>query len=409
MPNGWATVALGTLITKRDDFTQVVPDAQYKVVGVQRSGWGLVDREPIRGDGMKFSKLMELEEDNLVYRTITAFEAPSTVVGPAFAGAYVTPQTFPVFRIEASRLLPAYMKLLTTSPRFHNDMADRCTGTVLRRKTISVGAFCSIPIALPSLAEQHRIIDLIGALDDAIEIADELTTAVMSAQTATLASLYWSLDSEITTASSLMTYMIGGSWGENPFVAECPTIALGPSAFAGWAADVDPAKGSERSLSAKKLAARALAKDDIIIERSGGSPTQPVGRVIRAGSNFPNTVHSDFMRLVRVDSEKAEPSFVFWALRMRYSLGDTVVFQKQTTNIRNLNITDYLDSPFRLPRDRRDQMAFSDLGEALSFAVEETRNYGTSLRTLRTNVLAACLGGEHEIPTSYDEVMGVIA
>ena len=103
MREGWEQVALGELTTKRVDFTPVVASTEYPVVGVQRSGWGLLARDAVRGDSMKFSKLMRLNANDLVYRMITAFEAPSAVVDASFDGTYVTPQTFPVFRIDSSR------------------------------------------------------------------------------------------------------------------------------------------------------------------------------------------------------------------------------------------------------------------------------------------------------------------
>ena len=171
MRDGWVETTLGDVSEKRTDYTAVDPDESYVILGVQRSGWGFVERDPIKGSAQKFTKLMRLDESDLVYRTITAFEAPSAVAGPEQAGRFVTPQTFPVFRIDKGRMLPAYMSLLTTWPSFHQEMASRCTGTVLRRKTLSVSAFESIPVTLPTLPEQQRIVDLVGAVDDAIRTA----------------------------------------------------------------------------------------------------------------------------------------------------------------------------------------------------------------------------------------------
>lgn len=193
MRDGWRQTTLGEVATRRKDFTPVVADALYRVVGVQRSGWGLVDRPPVRGDSMKFDKLLELHTDDLVYRTITAFEAPSAVVLSEFDGAFVTPQTFPTYAIDRDHLLPGYMALLTTAPEFHEAMSTRCVGSVLRRKTLSQGAFESIPIALPPLDEQRRVVDLIAAVDDAVEAAeaeadtaktarDEMLTAMLAAR-----------------------------------------------------------------------------------------------------------------------------------------------------------------------------------------------------------------------------------
>lgn len=171
MRDGWEDVQLGDLVNRRRDFTSVDREAKYTILGVQRSGWGFVDREPITGSHMKFTKLMRLACDDLVYRTITAFEAPSAVAGPAQAERFVTPQAFPVYRINADRLLPAYMRILTTCSSFHQEMASRCTGTVIRRKTLSQAAFEAIPVALPPLAEQRRIIDLLDSVDSVTDLS----------------------------------------------------------------------------------------------------------------------------------------------------------------------------------------------------------------------------------------------
>lgn len=152
MREGWESVEIGDVISRRNDYTPVQPDSEYAIVGVQRSGLGLVDRKPIRGADMKFNKLLTLAQDDLVYRTITAFEAPMAVVGQEHEGRLVTPSAFPVFTIERARLLPDYMRLLATWPGFHREMLTRCTGSVVRRKTLSVDAFRSIPVGLPPRA-----------------------------------------------------------------------------------------------------------------------------------------------------------------------------------------------------------------------------------------------------------------
>jgi hypothetical protein len=67
MLDGWREVTLGEATTRRKNFTPVEADTLYRVVGVQRSGWGLVDRAPVPGNSMKFDKLLELHTDDLVY------------------------------------------------------------------------------------------------------------------------------------------------------------------------------------------------------------------------------------------------------------------------------------------------------------------------------------------------------
>lgn len=409
MRDGWQQVTLGHIATRRKDFTPVDGATLYRVVGVQRSGWGLVDREPVRGDSMKFDKLIELHTGDLVYRTITAFEAPSAVVGPDYHGAFATPQTFPTYRLQKERVSPQFVALLTTWPSFHEEMSSRCVGSVLRRKTLSQGAFEAIPIDLPPIDEQRRIVDLIAAIDTAIDAADAEARATEDALTSTLAAAVAITDRGSHCLADMFNFMLGGAWGSEPGVDEQSVTALGPTAYRGGVTSVDPSPGSARSLSLRRAEARTLLPGDIVLERSGGSPTQPVGRVIRMDDSHPWVVPSDFMRLLRVDISSTHPGFAFWVLWMSYRTGGALPFQKRTTSIFNLNITDYLAGVrFHLPAAKA-QAEIATLGDSGWAAVESARATAGSLRVLRSNLLTVLLSGDHEIPQSYDRLLEEVA
>lgn len=406
MRDGWEDVALGQLICRRSDFTTVDPDADYVILGVQRSGWGFVQRDPLKGRDQKFTKLMRIKADDLVYRTITAFEAPSAVAGPEQAGLFVTPQTFPVYTINSDRLLPAYMRLLTTWASFHDEMAARCSGTVLRRKTLSVRAFESIPVPLPPLLEQRWIVDLIGAIDDTIASAEATASNARRSATSMLIHPLWEI-ADTVPLESVFEHVIGGTWGDPPGLSEVPVLALGPKSYAGRV-EVDADTTTLRSLPSKRAAGRMLRPGDIVLERSGGSPTQPVGRVIRmSNERAPNVVPSDFQRLLRPDPSRAHPDFVFWSMWANYESGLVVPFQKATTSIRNLNIPQYLSQVrIALPAPA-EQVKFAALAESCMALVKGHERQASQLLELRSSLLMALLSGQHEIPKSYDELMEV--
>jgi type I restriction enzyme S subunit len=89
---------------------------------------------------------------------------------------------------------------------------------------------------------------------------------------------------------------------------------------------------------------RQLRRGDIIIERSGGGPKQPVGRVAffeprDNGSYF----SSNFTTALRVlDREVFEPAYVALHLHALYMTGVTESLQRATTGIRNLDWSQYL-------------------------------------------------------------------
>ena len=151
-----------------------------------------------------------------------------------------------------------------------------------------------------------------------------------------------------------------------------------------------------------------LLPGDIVLERSGGSPTQPVGRVIRmSNEGASNVVPSDFQRLLRPDPSKAHPDFVFWSMWANYESGVVVPFQKATTSIRNLNIPQYLSQVLIALPAHAEQVKFAALAESYMTLVKGHEHQASQLLELRSSLLTALLSGQHEIPESYDELMGV--
>jgi type I restriction enzyme S subunit len=103
-------------------------------------------------------------------------------------------------------------------------------------------------------------------------------------------------------------------------------------------------------VSEKELASRQLISGDIIIERSGGGPSQPVGRVVYF--DLPNTgfSFSNFTTRLRiVNRVHAEPKFVHYYLLHFHMAGGTEELQQRTTGIRNLAFSEYKGIAIPLP------------------------------------------------------------
>ena len=90
----------------------------------------------------------------------------------------------------------------------------------------------------------------------------------------------------------------------------------------------------------KSLLSRTLKLGDIIIEKSGGSDTQPVGRVVYF--NITNGVYSfsNFTSCLRTKKDYF-PKFYFYFLYNFWLKGGTRELQRQTTGIRNLDFNSY--------------------------------------------------------------------
>lgn len=92
----------------------------------------------------------------------------------------------------------------------------------------------------------------------------------------------------------------------------------------------------------KQLAKRQIKPGDIIVERSGGGPKQPVGRVVYFERKDGPFSFSNFTSAIRVrDREVFDSKFIFYGLLELYQSGRTEDLQRHTTGIRNLDFTAY--------------------------------------------------------------------
>ncbi len=92
----------------------------------------------------------------------------------------------------------------------------------------------------------------------------------------------------------------------------------------------------------KQLAKRQLKSGDIVVERSGGGPKQPVGRVVFFTREDGPFSFSNFTSAIRVhDTKSFDAKFVFYGLLELYQSGQTEDIQRRTTGIRNLDFTAY--------------------------------------------------------------------
>lgn len=98
-----------------------------------------------------------------------------------------------------------------------------------------------------------------------------------------------------------------------------------------------------RAIYKKNIDEKYLRKGDIIIEKSGGSDSQPVGRVIYFDGPDNTYLFNNFTGLLRVKDQAAWlPRYVFYALFANYRRGGTRQFENKTTGLHNLKIDGYL-------------------------------------------------------------------
>lgn len=211
-------------------------------------------------------------------------------------------------------------------------------------------------------------------------------------------------DIEIKSLSEITDFALGGDWGKSPDFnsTEWTKVrVIRGKEFSHW--DQTRATTSElRKIKQSSLEKRQLRSGDLIIEVSGGGPTQPVGRVIIIGeeditnSDLP-LVCSNFFRLLRLKDD-VDPLFVKLALDYVYQTGEVTKYQTSSTNLRNLRFTDYLEKvEVPLPSKKQQEQVsqkISELGvssQKAKLSILQAKKY---IQKFRQSVLSAAVTGK---------------
>lgn len=312
-----------------------------------------------------------------------------------------------VYRPVTTELDASYLALLLRDARAVDYAVARSAGSRMPRTSAKVMA--ELPIALPPLDEQRRIVDLIAAVDDAVDAAEAEAGA-------TLSLLQAALDVHLDQAESMRSIadialqprgLVGGPFGSSLISADyrdtgVPIIRgtnmpgfLG-TYVGGDFAFVDPSK-------ADALSGNLALPGDVVFTQRG-----TIGQV----GMVPDDEHSRYvvsqsqMRL-RVDPALSTPEyvrFVFTAPAMVSALRA----QDRATANPHINLGVLAKTEVPVPPLHVQDALVSDWG-ALQSAAEAARATANALRALRSNLLTVLLSGEHEIPSSYDVLLEEVA
>lgn len=130
---------------------------------------------------------------------------------------------------------------------------------------------------------------------------------------------------------------------------------------------------------AKQFASRKLLCGDIIIEKSGGSEKQPVGRPILFNISDGDYSFSNFTSTLRIkENAKVDSSFLHKCLYAFYLKGETFKLQSKTTGLHNLNMKGYLRSTIPLPPKSTQLAIVSELdkiNELIRLKKEQLKDY----------------------------------
>jgi type I restriction enzyme S subunit len=149
-----------------------------------------------------------------------------------------------------------------------------------------------------------------------------------------------------------------------------------------------------RTLTPKKFSEKKLCASDILIERSGGSETQPVGRVGFISDEIAKTDYAfaNFIQRISLD-DTVDAKFVYYCLQQMYEMGITAGMQSQTTGIRNLDWKQYIKVSLPKP-SLSEQKAIATLLSKVDEAIEAVQGSIAAAERLKKSLMQNLLTGK---------------
>jgi len=228
------------------------------------------------------------------------------------------------------------------------------TGQPLLTQSILNGIECLIP----DIETQKKISGFLGTIDQKIYLNEEVNKNLEAQAQSIFKS--WFIDApessswETGTFSDIIDTMIAGDWGKdsplgnNTEMVYCIRGADIPDVKSG-----NKGKMPTRFILPKNYVAKHLVAGDVVVEISGGSPTQSTGRIASISQSLldrydKGMVCTNFCKAMKPKSGYS--MFVYYYWQYLYDKNVFFLYENGTTGIKNLDISGFIETePIILP------------------------------------------------------------
>lgn len=177
--------------------------------------------------------------------------------------------------------------------------------------------------------------------------------------------LYWAIESSSFPKYSLASFIVNscsGDWGSDGEVDIVPpgwmkcVVLRGTEIDNMYNLSISQEKAKMRLIQTDKFKKTQPLLNDIIIEKSGGSDDQPVGRVAIVDIENYNGIPLSFSNfLLKIRVKGIDANYLYYYLKTIYGIGGTDSMQSQTNGIRNLITKEYLEQKVVVPSLEKQQ------------------------------------------------------
>jgi restriction endonuclease S subunit len=266
-------------------------------------------------------------------------------------------------------------------------------------KNLDLPNYLEETIFLPPLNQQKRIVDLISSVDSYIEALQQQLESAKKSRNAVLHELLTAGgDDWLRAELSEICTMI--KRGQAPSYTEQKSVTvLNQKCVRNGRIQFEFARQTDSNIKPIKEWAYLTADDTLVNSTGVGT----LGRVAFVGTHHEPLTVDSHLTIVRPDKNKIEPSFLGLSLHFREAdIEGLAAGSSGQTELSREALGSLIITIPPLPEQKR----IVEIMASLDKVANQTELSITESQNLRSGLLSDLLSGEHEIPTSYDKVMG---
>ena len=341
------------------------------------------------------------------YAKESLYEKPSVLIGRKGTINKVCYVTHPFWTVDTlfytiideKIIRPHYFYYLMTQINLLQ-LNEGTTIPSLRTETLN-----RIELEVPSLEKQDEILSCVEPIEQKIELNQKINNNLE--QQAQAIFKEWFIDNpennerSTGTFSELIKSTLNGDWGK-----EAPTGNNTEKVYCIRGADIPEVKAGNkgkmptRYILPKNFATKQLTAGDIVVEISGGSPTQSTGRCTAITQSLldrydSGMVCTNFCKAMK--PKEGYSLFIYYYWQYLYGKGVFFSYENGTTGIKNLDFSGFIETETILIPPVDKVIAFDDYCKSIFNQIFANGKQNEHLAVLRDTLLPKLMSGELDV------------
>jgi len=281
-----------------------------------------------------------------------------------------------VIKAIPERILPELLPFIIQNDSFFQYAVGKSAGSLSPR--VKWEHLRNYEFKLPSISKQRELAKILWAMEETkksyqklLQLSNKLIKSQFIEQFGENAVKHYGW--EATPLDKVVEKPMSGEWGKEDLDGTGIKV-LRTTNFTDQGV-IDYSDVATRKIDDKKVNQKFIKYGDILIEKSGGSDTKPVGRVVFYDGKDNVFLFNNFTSVLRLKREvELLPEFLFTFLFVNYWSGGTRIYENKTTGIHNLKLADYLSGTYipLPPMELQEQFSvFVTQNDKLKFELEQ--------------------------------------